>query len=52
MLFIGDLNVSEIARVCDLSRWSVYKYISLFGNINKGSGFSFRSLIILLDWNY
>ena len=25
----GDLNVSEFARVCDLSRTTVYKYIGL-----------------------
>ena len=25
----GQLNVSELARVCDLSRTTVYKYISL-----------------------
>ena len=25
----GTLNVSELARVCDLSRTTVYKYISL-----------------------
>lgn len=25
----GGLNVSELARVCDLSRTTVYKYISL-----------------------
>lgn len=25
----GKLNVSELARVCDLSRTRVYKYISL-----------------------
>ena len=26
----GTLNVSELARVCDLSRTTVYKYLSLF----------------------
>ena len=26
----GKLNLSELARVCDLSRTTVYKYISLF----------------------
>ena len=26
----GRLNLSEFARVCDLSRTTVYKYISLF----------------------
>ena len=26
----GQLNVSELARVCNLSRTTVYKYISLF----------------------
>ena len=25
----GKLNVSELARVCDLSRTTVYKYVSL-----------------------
>lgn len=25
----GDLNISELARVCDLSRTTVYKYLSL-----------------------
>ena len=25
----GQLNVSKLARVCDLSRTTVYKYISL-----------------------
>jgi predicted AAA+ superfamily ATPase len=25
----GQLNLSELARVCDLSRTTVYKYISL-----------------------
>ena len=25
----GDLNISEFARVCDLSRTTIYKYISL-----------------------
>ena len=25
----GQLNVSELARVCDLSRTTVYKYLSL-----------------------
>ncbi len=25
----GSLNVSELARVCDLSRTTIYKYISL-----------------------
>ena len=25
----GNLNVSEFARVCDLSRQTVYKYLSL-----------------------
>lgn len=25
----GMLNVSELARVCDLSRTTVYKYLSL-----------------------
>ncbi len=25
----GNLNVSEIARVCDMSRTTVYKYVSL-----------------------
>ena len=25
----GNLNVSELARVCDLSRTTVYKYIGL-----------------------
>ena len=25
----GQLNVSELARVCDLSRTTVYKYIAL-----------------------
>ena len=25
----GTLNVSELARVCDLSRTTVYKYLSL-----------------------
>ncbi|MBE6716581.1 MAG: HTH domain-containing protein [Ruminococcaceae bacterium] len=25
----GNLNVSELARVCELSRTTVYKYISL-----------------------
>ena len=25
----GKLNVSELARVCDLSRTTVYKYIAL-----------------------
>ena len=28
----GKLNVSELARVCDLSRTTVYKYISLLEN--------------------
>lgn len=28
----GKLNVSEIARVCDMSRTTVYKYISLLEN--------------------
>ena len=27
----GQLNVSELARVCDLSRTTVYKYLSLMG---------------------
>ena len=27
----GSLNVSELARVCDLSRTTVYKYIGLLG---------------------
>lgn len=26
----GDLNISELARVCDLSRTTVYKYLALF----------------------
>jgi DNA invertase Pin-like site-specific DNA recombinase len=25
----GDLNVSELARVCDISRNTVYKYVGL-----------------------
>ncbi|MBE7049584.1 MAG: hypothetical protein E7394_02295 [Ruminococcaceae bacterium] len=25
----GKLNVSELARVCDMSRTTVYKYVSL-----------------------
>ena len=25
----GQLNVSELARVCDLSRTTIYKYIAL-----------------------
>jgi DNA invertase Pin-like site-specific DNA recombinase len=29
----GKLNVSELARVCDLSRTTVYKYVSLLENI-------------------
>ena len=28
----GKLNVSELARVCDLSRTTVYKYVSLLEN--------------------
>ena len=28
----GKLNVSEIARVCDMSRTTVYKYVSLLEN--------------------
>ena len=28
----GNLNVSELARVCDMSRTTVYKYISLLEN--------------------
>lgn len=28
----GHLNVSEFARVCDLSRTTVYKYLSLLEN--------------------
>ena len=28
----GHLNVSELARVCDLSRTTVYKYLSLLEN--------------------
>ena len=28
----GQLNVSELARVCDLSRTTVYKYIGLLEN--------------------
>ena len=27
----GSLNVSELARVCDLSRTTVYKYIGMMG---------------------
>ena len=26
----GSLNVSELARVCGMSRTTVYKYLSLF----------------------
>ena len=29
----GNLNVSELARVCDLSRTTVYKYISLLEGV-------------------
>ena len=32
----GQLNVSELARVCDLSRTTVYKYLSLLGGDGKG----------------
>ena len=28
----GKLNVSELARVCDISRTTVYKYVSLLEN--------------------
>jgi DNA invertase Pin-like site-specific DNA recombinase len=28
----GNLNLSELARVCDLSRTTVYKYLSLLEN--------------------
>ena len=28
----GKLNVSELARVCDMSRTTVYKYVSLLEN--------------------
>ena len=28
----GELNISELARVCDLSRNTVYKYIDLLEN--------------------
>ena len=28
----GQLNVSELARVCNISRTTAYKYISLLGN--------------------
>ena len=28
----GHLNISELARVCDLSRTTVYKYLSLLEN--------------------
>ena len=34
----GQLNVSELARVCDLSRTTVYKYIGLLEN-SKANGF-------------
>jgi len=27
----GQLNLSEFARVCDLSRTTIYKYISILG---------------------
>lgn len=36
----GSLNVSELARVCDLSRTTVYKYISLLETKAKGTEFS------------
>lgn len=29
---VGKLNLSELARVCDLSRTTIYKYISLLEN--------------------
>lgn len=31
----GNLNLSELARVCDLSRTTVYKYISLLKKEKK-----------------
>ena len=27
----GNMNVSELARICDLSRPTVYKYLKLVG---------------------
>lgn len=32
----GELNVSELARVCDLSRNTVYKYVGLLENRKRG----------------
>ena len=31
----GQLNVSELARVCDLSRTTVYKYLDILGAKNR-----------------
>lgn len=48
----GALNVSELARVCDLSRTTVYKYISLLDKArNRGPRLAPCYLFVCSDRN-